>query len=109
MPDPTAVRILRSLPKAEVHVHLEGCFEAEDLVALAQTAGIRLPHPADRLFAFEDFDAFLHFLEWEGSLVRAAEQLAGAAYRFAARETLPGLATLTASSISPTGRIGAAA
>jgi len=32
-----------TLPKAEVHVHLEGCFEIDDIVRLARENGVRLP------------------------------------------------------------------
>src|SRR5207253_2387609 len=79
------------LPKAEVHVHLEGCFEIADLVQLAKSAGEPLPRPARNLFEFSDFDSFLSFLDWEGGLVRTNEQLARVAYRFSARETASGV------------------
>jgi adenosine deaminase len=82
---------MRSLPKAEVHVHLEGCFDVGDLVQLARAAGEPLPRPPERLFEFSDFDSFLTFLDWEGGLVRTPEQLARAAFRFAAREAASGV------------------
>ena len=44
---------LRALPKAEVHVHLEGCFEAAMLQRWADEAGASMPRPAEELFQFE--------------------------------------------------------
>jgi adenosine deaminase len=32
--------LVRALPKAEVHVHLEGCFDLADLLELARAAGV---------------------------------------------------------------------
>ena len=84
---------LRALPKAEVHVHLEGCFEVEDLVELARAAGEPLPRPADRLLDLSGLglSAFLEFLDWSCGLVRSADQVAAAAYRFARREAEAGV------------------
>ena len=51
---------LRSLPKAEVHVHLEGCFEAATLAQWAAEARVPMPRPRDTLFQFgglADFSA----------------------------------------------------
>ena len=44
---------LRALPKAEVHVHLEGCFDADTLETWAAEAGVPMPRPKERLFAFQ--------------------------------------------------------
>jgi adenosine deaminase len=85
---------IRALPKAEVHVHLEGCFEPTDVQRLANEAGEALPRPVERLFDMTGLDlaAFLEFLDWSCGLVRTRDQLAGAAYAFAARETVAGVA-----------------
>lgn len=77
--------MVTALPKAEVHVHLEGCFEADDLVALAAGHGEALPRPPERLFEFSSFDAFLDFLSWSCSLVRTRDEVHAAAYRYAQR------------------------
>lgn len=82
---------LLGLPKAEVHIHLEGCFEVDELVALAAAANERLPRPAENLFAFSGLDEFLRFLDWSCGLVRTPEQLARAAYRFCEREGASGV------------------
>ncbi|MBL7495161.1 adenosine deaminase [Frankia sp. CNm7] len=102
---PVDETLVRLLPKAEVHVHLEGCFDLADLLELAKAAGVGLPGPAATLFDVDTHDvpaeapgapkstlsAFLRFLDWEGGLVRTPEQAARAAYRFAARESASGV------------------
>jgi adenosine deaminase len=101
---------IRALPKAEVHVHLEGGFELIDLIDLAKAAGVALPGPARSLFDVSTHHAaepasggaangvgvgglsgFLRFLDWQCSLVTTAEQAARVAYRFAARESASGV------------------
>jgi adenosine deaminase len=75
-----------ALPKAEVHVHLEGCFEIDDIVRLADENGVQLPRPRDQLLSFGDtLGGFLQFLDWICGLVRAPEQLATLARRFSER------------------------
>ena len=76
---------LVALPKAEVHVHIEGCFEAETLEKLARAAGEPLPRPRDSLFQFTGLSDFLEFLDWACGLVRTKDQLATIAYAFSRR------------------------
>ncbi len=85
---------IRGLPKAEVHVHLEGCFAPADVERLASAAGEALPRPVETLFDMTglDLSAFLEILDWTCGLVRTRDQLAGAAYAFAERETVAGVA-----------------
>jgi adenosine deaminase len=84
---------IRALTKAEVHVHLEGCFEPTDIQRLANEAGEALPRPVESLFDMTGLDltAFLGLLDWSCGLVRTAEQLARAAYAFAERESQAGV------------------
>lgn len=105
---------IRALPKAEVHVHLEGTFELIDLLDLARTAGETLPGPAATLFDIGThhtfvmpevttggkldhgagaggLTGFLRFLDWQCGLVRTPEQAARHAYRFAARQSSSGV------------------
>jgi adenosine deaminase len=104
---------IRAIPKAEVHVHLEGSFELIDLLDLARAAGEPLPGPAASLFDVSThFDpeeraltsggaqrgagaaglsGFLRFLDWQCGLIRTPEQAARFAYRFAARESASGV------------------
>jgi adenosine deaminase len=81
------------LPKAEVHVHLEGCFEPSEVERLALAAGEPLPRPVERLFDMTGLDltVFLELLDWTCGLVRTREQLARAAYAFAQREARSGV------------------
>lgn len=77
--------VVTQLPKAEVHVHLEGCFEPEQLSAWASESGIKLPRPKEDLLNFNGLTDFLHFLDWSSSLVSTRERLAQLSYSYASR------------------------
>ena len=81
----SAIERLRALPKAEVHVHLEGCFDAALLEQWAKKFGEPMPRPRESLFRFEGLADFLHFLDWACGLVRTRDELASAAYSFSQR------------------------
>jgi adenosine deaminase len=76
---------LRSLPKAEVHAHLEGCFQPSVLEQWATQAGVPMPRPRDRLLQFEGLADFLHFLDWACGLASTRERLAELSYGFSQR------------------------
>lgn len=76
---------LRALPKAEVHAHLEGCFEPAVLEQWAQAAGVAMPRPREQLFQFEGLADFLHFLDWACGLARTREHLAELSYGYSKR------------------------
>jgi adenosine deaminase len=75
----------QALPKAEVHVHLEGCLDLDEVVALAAQAGVPLPRPREKLLQFEGLADFLRVLDWMCGLYRAPDQVAAAAYAFSRR------------------------
>ncbi len=81
----TQAQRLLALPKAEVHVHLEGCFDADTLERWADEAAVPMPRPKDRLFAFQELTDFLQFLDWACGLANTADRLAELAYQFAQR------------------------
>ena len=76
---------VHTLPKAEVHVHLEGCFEPATLEKWAEEAGVLMPRPRDRLFQFDGLADFLHFLDWACGLANTEERVARTAYDFCKR------------------------
>jgi adenosine deaminase len=75
----------RALPKAEVHAHLEGCFEPAVLAQWAAQAGVPMPRPHDRLLQFEGLADFLHFLDWACGLAATRERLAALSYGYCRR------------------------
>jgi adenosine deaminase len=78
--DPTRLARLRALPKAEVHLHLEGCFDPALLEPWARAKGVAMPRPRERLLQFEGLADFLHFLDWACGLADTRERLAELAY-----------------------------
>lgn len=87
MPDTCLSRLdrLRALPKAEVHAHLEGCFEPTVLAQWASQANVPMPRPRERLFEFEGLADFLHFLDWACGLASTRERLADLSYSYSKR------------------------
>lgn len=76
---------LRSLPKAEVHAHLEGCFQPSLLQQWASQAGVHMPRPLERLLQFNGLADFLHFLDWACGLASTRERLAELSYSYCQR------------------------
>ena len=87
MPDAQLPEIdrLRALPKAEVHAHLEGCFEPTVLEQWARQAGVPMPRPREQLLQFEGLADFLHFLDWACGLASTRQRLAELSYGFSQR------------------------
>jgi adenosine deaminase len=80
-----------ALPKAEVHVHLEGCLGIDEIVRLAETNEVPLPRPKELLFQFSGgLSGFLAFLDWICGLVRDADQMAEVARSFSRRMAASG-------------------
>jgi adenosine deaminase len=57
-------RFISAMPKAELHLHIEGTLEPEMMMALAQRNGIKLPYASvDAVRAAYRFDSLQDFLE----------------------------------------------
>jgi adenosine deaminase len=64
----------RSLPKAELHLHLEGSLQPTTLVALAAKHGIAVSEEEVRSrYAYSDFMEFIKAFKWVCSLLRDPE------------------------------------
>ncbi len=68
---------IRALPKAELHVHIEGTLEPEMMVALAERNGIDLPfatvEEVRAAYEFSDLQSFLD-IYYQGAAVLVTEQ-----------------------------------
>jgi adenosine deaminase len=82
---PTEEARLKALPKAEVHLHLEGCFEAALIAEWAQTEGVSLPRPQEDLFKFSGLADFLDFLDLACGLARTRDRLVALCYGLSQR------------------------
>ena len=69
--------LIASLPKAELHIHIEGSLEPEQMFALAGRNGIALPYPSvEALRQAYDFSRLQDFLDiyYQGMSVLRAER-----------------------------------
>lgn len=76
---------MTSLPKAEVHLHLEGCFEAATIAQWAKAEGVTLPRPQEDLFKFSGLADFLGFLDLACGLACTTERLVALSYGLSQR------------------------
>ncbi len=65
------LRLLAALPKAELHLHLEGSIEPVTVVELAARHGVALTREeAVERYAYRDFPGFLEAFKWVTSFLR---------------------------------------
>jgi adenosine deaminase len=76
MTDPDTAELIRRLPKAELHLHIEGTLEPELLITLAARNGVSLPYTevaaVRRAYVFDDLQSFLD-IYYAGCAVLVAE------------------------------------
>lgn len=77
LPESALMALLRDMPKAELHIHIEGSLEPELIFALAERNQVELPY-ADvaalrRAYAFTDLQSFLD-IYYAGASVLLHEQ-----------------------------------
>lgn len=77
------LREIESIPKLEMHIHLEGTIQPERVAAMAAARGEELPRPLDKLYLTQDLTDFLSTLDWVCSLVDSEQQVRDIAMDFA--------------------------
>ena len=89
MSSSAVTRLVQAMPKAELHLHLDGCLRPATALQLAQLHGIdapsswhgmfeRLvaaPHPGSQAELLRSFELPLALMQWEHSLARIATDL----------------------------------
>jgi adenosine deaminase len=77
MPQEQLQNILRQMPKAELHIHIEGSLEPELIFALAQRNGVELAYESveslRKAYAFDNLQSFLD-IYYAGASVLLKEQ-----------------------------------
>lgn len=76
----TLPEFVRSLPKAELHLHIEGTLEPEMMFEMAKRNGVELPFPdveaVRRAYRFTDLQSFLDIYYRGGSVLQTRDDFA---------------------------------
>ncbi len=87
---PLTESLLRALPKADLHVHLDGSLRVPTLVELARARGVTLPSETvegmnELVFkpSYASLGEYLQGFAWTGAVMQDAESLERIAYEFA--------------------------
>lgn len=83
---PDLIKFIQDMPKAELHVHLEGTVQPETLLRLAKSNGLQntlpstSPEALQDWFTFTDFPHFVEVILAVQNLIRTKEDFAMVVY-----------------------------
>ncbi len=95
IPSTRLPELLRAMPKAELHIHIEGSLEPELLFALAQRNGVKLAYPdveaLRAAYAFADLQSFLDIYYAGADVLRTAQDFYEMAWAYLQRAKADGV------------------